>query len=162
MATNFNDTTPAAPSNGVNVKWQTDGSGNNSAYLPATTQELVSANLDLTAQNANITTATLYTPSASGLYRISAYIIVTTVASTGAATSTLPSVTIGWTDKDNSTAQTLVLTPTNAGNLLTTYQQASCVIDALTAVAITYATGSYASNTASQMQYALHIRIEEF
>lgn len=162
MATNFNDTTPAAPSNGVNVKWQTDGSGNNSAYIPAVAQEIVSASLDLTAQSANITTATLYTPSASGLYRVSAYIIVTTVASTGAGTSTLPSVTIGWTDKDNSTAQTLVLTPTNAGNLLTTYQQASCVIDALTAVAITYATGSYASNTASQMQYALHIRIEEF
>lgn len=35
MSTNLNDTTPAAPAGGVNVKWQTDGSGNDSAYAPA-------------------------------------------------------------------------------------------------------------------------------
>lgn len=33
MATNFNDSTPAAPAGGLNVQWQTDGSGNNSAYV---------------------------------------------------------------------------------------------------------------------------------
>jgi len=32
MASNFNDTTPAAPAGSLNVKWQTDGSGNDSAY----------------------------------------------------------------------------------------------------------------------------------
>lgn len=156
MSANFNDTTPAAPTNGVNVKWQTDGSGNDSAYVPAFAQEITSASVDLTGQHANIATATLFTPVTSGLYRVSAYIIVTTVSSPG---STLPSVTIGWTDKDNATPQTIVLTPTNAGNTLTTYQQASCVIDAVTAVAITYATGSYASGGVA-MNYALHLRIE--
>ncbi len=35
MASNFNDTTPAAPAGGVNVKWQTDGAGNDSAYVTA-------------------------------------------------------------------------------------------------------------------------------
>jgi hypothetical protein len=30
---NFNDTTPAAPAGGVNVKWQSDGSNNASAYI---------------------------------------------------------------------------------------------------------------------------------
>lgn len=34
MPSNFNDTTPAAPAGSTNVKWQTDGSGNNSAYAP--------------------------------------------------------------------------------------------------------------------------------
>jgi hypothetical protein len=33
MASNFNDTTPAAPSGYTNVKWQTDGAGNDSAYV---------------------------------------------------------------------------------------------------------------------------------
>ena len=33
MSTNFNDSIPAPPSGGVNVNWQTDGSGNMSAYL---------------------------------------------------------------------------------------------------------------------------------
>lgn len=35
MASNFNNTTPAAPAGGVNVLWQTDGSGNDSAYIAA-------------------------------------------------------------------------------------------------------------------------------
>ena len=35
MAINFNDTTPAAAAGGVNVKWQTDGAGNDSAYVPS-------------------------------------------------------------------------------------------------------------------------------
>jgi uncharacterized protein YkuJ len=34
VASNLNDTTPAAPAGGLNVKWQTDGAGNDSAYVP--------------------------------------------------------------------------------------------------------------------------------
>lgn len=34
MSTNLNDTTPAAVTGGLNVKWQVDGSGNTSAYVP--------------------------------------------------------------------------------------------------------------------------------
>jgi hypothetical protein len=33
MASNYNDTTPAAAAGGLNVKWQTDGAGNDSAYV---------------------------------------------------------------------------------------------------------------------------------
>lgn len=33
MASNFNNSTPAAPTSGTNVLWQTDGSGNDSAYI---------------------------------------------------------------------------------------------------------------------------------
>src|SRR6266850_2396962 len=42
MASNFNDTTPAAPAGGLNVKWQTDGAGNDSAYYTAGTSGGVS------------------------------------------------------------------------------------------------------------------------
>lgn len=35
MPSNFNSTTPAAPGGGLNVVFQTDGSGNDSAYVPA-------------------------------------------------------------------------------------------------------------------------------
>lgn len=35
MPSNFNDTTPAAPAGSLNVKFQTDGGGNNSAYVAA-------------------------------------------------------------------------------------------------------------------------------
>lgn len=156
MSTNYSSTTPAAPANGVNGTWQTDGSGNMSVYVPVSAAEIVSADVDLTAQVADITTTTLYTPSASGMYRVSAYLVVTTVSSPG---STLPALTIGWMDADNSTAQTLALTPTNAGNALTTYQDGTAVINALTAVAITYATSGYASGGVP-MDFSLHIRIE--
>jgi len=157
MASNFNNTTPAAPAGFTNIAWATDGSGNDSASVPTSAIELTVNNLDLLGQTANIAPATLFTPSASGLYRISAHLIVTIV---DGASSTLPALTIGWTDADNSHAQTIVLTPTNAGNLLTTYQQADCRINAKTLVNVTYATGSYASGTPATMAYSVHIRIE--
>lgn len=117
------------------------------------------ASVNLTAQTADIGATTLYTPPSGqgGLYRISAYIIVITVDGTS---STLPKVTIGWTDKDNSTAQTFDLTATDSGNLLTTLAQAAMVIDAIEAVAITYATSGYASG-GTPMAYALHLKIEK-
>lgn len=34
MASNFNDTLPAPPAGYTNVQWQTDGGGNDSAYVP--------------------------------------------------------------------------------------------------------------------------------
>ena len=35
MPSNFNSTTPAAPAGFTNVVFQTDGNGNDSAYVPA-------------------------------------------------------------------------------------------------------------------------------
>jgi hypothetical protein len=35
MPSNFNDSTPAAPAGSLNVAWQTDGAGNDSAYYTA-------------------------------------------------------------------------------------------------------------------------------
>lgn len=157
MSTNINNTVPAAPAGGTNVSWQTDGSGNMSAYTSAFAAELTVNSVDLLAQTANIGSMILFVPAASGFYRISASLIVTTV---DGASSTLPALTIGWIDADNSTAQTFALTPTNAGNTLTTLQQANLLINAKASVNVTFSTGSYASGTPATMQYALHIRIE--
>ena len=157
MASNFNDLVPSPPAGGTNVKFQTDGSGNDSAYMTVANL-LTTASVDLTAQTSNIVATPLFTPVTSGLFRVSTSIIVTTVSSPG---STLPSVTIKWTDQDNSTPQTLVVTPTNTGNSLTTGQESVVVISALTAVDITYETDSYASGGVP-MQYALHLRLRKF
>lgn len=113
--------------------------------------------LSLLAQNANIATATLFTPLQSATYRVAVYIIETTI---DGVSSTLPSVTIGWTDPDNSTAQTFALTASQATDALTNFKQATMLINAKAGVAITYSTGSYASNTANKMQYALKITLE--
>lgn len=158
MSTNINDTLPAAPANSTNVKWQTDGSGNLSGYVPTSAVHL--PGIDLEAQAANIS-ATDFVAAAStldGAYRISISIIVTQAAS---SSSTLPSVVLTWTDEVNSTSQTFTLTPASpTGNALTTYAQGTLFLNAKVGFAIQYATSSYASSGGTPMQYALTLRVE--
>lgn len=85
---NFSDSTPAAPTNGANAKWQSDNSNppNISAYMPNGVggAPLIIAKSLLTAQSAAITATTLYAiPSAgAGLYRVSFVATVTQAATT--------------------------------------------------------------------------------
>lgn len=125
-------------------------------YIDRSTTGLLEL-LKLTAQNDNISTATLYTPLQSATYRVTAFIAVTTA---DGSSSTLPKLTIGWTDPDSGQAQTFDLTATTTGNALTTFKQASMLLDAKKGVDITYATGSYASGTPNVMQYKLVILLE--
>lgn len=160
MSVNLSDTTPVVPTtvNGaVNVRWQQDASGNISAYHKNGDVPVQLPPVDLTAQGANIVATNLVAAASvitNGRFLIKAYTIVTQVATTS---STLPSVVITWTDPDNSTAQTFTLTPTNTGNVLTTFQQASMIISAKAATAIQYSTTGFTSVGAQAMQYALHL-----
>jgi len=159
MSINFSSTTPNPPAGNVNVVPQNDGAGNQSFYVPSSAT--VNTTVDLTAQSADISSTAIVSAPATGRYRLSGYIIVTTVASTGAATSTLPNIVFGWTDPDNSTSQTATIIVASAsGNLLTTYGQGSVFISAKTATNINYSTSGYASNTATQMKFSLHIVLE--
>jgi len=112
---------------------------------------------DETAQSANISSTPWFSPAQSGRFKISGYIIVTTAAT---SSSTLPSIVISWTDADNATVQTLTLTATNAGNLLTTFAQASAMISVAGGTTVSISTSSYASSGATAMQFALHARAE--
>ena len=157
MAVNISSTVPAAPAGSTNVTYQTDGSGNISGYVPTAATELTADSVNLTGQGANIGSTDLITSPLAGLYRVSAYIIVTTA---DGVSSTLPSVVISWTDQNNtSTSESLTLTATQSGDSLTTHAQGTGVISSK-ASAITYSTTSYASNTASKMKYALRLRVE--
>ena len=154
MSVNLSSTTPAAPASNTNVTFQTDGSGNISAYVPSSAQNLPGVNT--TGLTANVAATTLLAVTTAGMYRVSGYIILTVA---GSISSTLPSIVITWNDKDSTVAQTITLTPTNAGNTTATYQQATCIIDAQATTNIQYSTTGYASNAAG-MTYALHLRIE--
>lgn len=156
MSVNLSDTTPAAPAGSTNVKFQTDGSGNVSAYITSAV-ELTGNAFDATAQTANIGTTTLITSPTTGRYRISAYIIVTTV---DGASSTLPKITLSWNDADNGQPQTFDITPTNSGNTLNTFQFGDAFLSIGSSANVNFATSGYASGTPATMQYAIHITVE--
>lgn len=126
---------------------------------------VISAEVHLTAQGAAISTTTLLTPAASGMFRLNVYSKVTRAATTS---STLGAVTIGFTDATDSVAQTLVLAlmnqagtmaTTNTGNATSSKLCGSTVIWAKAAVAITYAV-AYVSSGTTTMQYEFHIEAE--
>jgi len=158
MSVNFSDTTPAAPAGSTNVKHQTDGSGNVSAYVPTSVVELTANNYNATAQVANIAATNLVAIPVTGRYKVSAYIIVTTAATTS---STMPSITVTWSDADSGQAQTLTLTATSTGNTLTTFAQASALLSVNAAAPLAFSTSGYASVGATAMQYAIHIVVEQ-
>lgn len=157
MGINLNRTLPAAPAGSTNVKWQSDVSGNVSGYVSASASTLPPT--DQTGQTADIPPTTVLAVIASGRYRISGYIVVTTP---DGASSTLPKITITWTDSDSTGAMSKDITATQTGNAATTFDQGDVIVNATTATNIQYATSGYASGTPATMQYAVHIIVEQF
>ncbi len=156
MSINLNNTTPAAPAGSSNVLWQKDSSGNVSAYVTSA-PELTGDNVDLTAQAADITSTTLVASPAAGMYRVAGYISISQVATTS---STLPSILLTWTDQDSAQAMSLTLTPTSAGNLLTTVQENDAILSAGVGSNISFSTSGYASSGATPMHFSIHLRVE--
>jgi len=118
------------------------------------------AKIDLVNQSANVSSATLYAvPSAEGgLYRASCYAVETTA---DGASSTLPSIGIGWTDLDSSTPLLASsVSSTNTANAIGAFGQGQQVMYAKGGTNITYQTSSYASGTAGAMKYAIHVKLE--
>lgn len=128
------------------------------------------ATVDLTAQTAAVATTTLYAVPAAGAgqYRVTWNAKVTTAATTGAATSTLGALTIVYTDPD-SVVQTITaaaqiaagtIATTSTGNSTTTVLIGlPLTLNCKASTNITYAM-AYASDTANQMAYNLHIKLE--
>jgi hypothetical protein len=127
----------------------------------------VAAAVNLTGQSANIGATTLVTIGANGFYRISCYTVLTQVATTSA---TMPACLLLYTDADSGVAETQTVTIATSGNTLglLSQQAASVGGDAYSGYGFYAKSGSniqyqiinYASNGATSMQYALHIRLE--
>ena len=118
------------------------------------------ASASATAQGADIGATTLYAVPASGagIYRVSFYEIVTRAATTS---STLPAVVITWTDRDNSTAQSVTFTPSAAaGNTLTTFVSGDLYVSAKASTNIQYSTSGFASSGGTSMQFAIRLKAE--
>ncbi len=157
MSANFSNTVPAAVSGGTNVLWQTDGSGNISAYTLSSAPILSTATLNLTAQAAAITTTTLFATTVAGLYRLSYYLYITTAGNSVNLTGT-----IGWTDDSGAAANSVVTgniaCQTLGANSTTALGLGSVTFYAAITTNITYATAL--SGAIGSGRYALRVRLE--
>ena len=114
--------------------------------------------VNLTAQAASIGVTTLFSVVTSGFYRITAKIVRTQIATTS---STLPSLTLAWTDGNNSAAGSTALFATNSTNTLVAVTPLQLIVYAKAGTNITYTTSGYASSGTTPMQYALRIKCEQ-
>lgn len=121
------------------------------------------ATIDLTGQVAAIASTLLYTPTASGMFRISAYLKITTAGTS----PVLGPLTITFTDGTDSVAQSMVMqlstqagasATTNAGNSTTSTLNGEMVIWAKTGVAINYAVAL--TGTVGTAAYEVHLKCE--
>lgn len=126
------------------------------------------ATVDLTTQAAAIGDTTIYTPTATGMFRISIYLQVTRAASTSSVLGGATGVVIKFNDGDGNVAQvnTAALATTagavavtSATNTTATNLEGTMVIYARTGVAISYAIG-YTSVGVTTMQFAAHLKVE--
>lgn len=118
---------------------------------------------DQTGLTANVTATTLTTPSANGFYAFYCFIVETANAGT---TSTLPSCLVNFTDANSSTALSIIAAQTNTNNTVgsmgqqtTTGANVNAGLYAKSGTVISYSTANYASNPASTMTYAVHVRL---
>lgn len=153
MSVNFNSSLPAPVPGTSVVTFQTDGSGNISAY---TSGSPLASVVNLTAQAAAISTTTLLAVTSAGLYRLSYYANITTAGNAVNLTATF-----GWTD-DSGVAATVTSAsiPCNTlgNNSVTSLGLGSIEFYADTSTNITYATAL--SGAIGVGQYALRLRLE--
>ena len=121
------------------------------------------ATVDLTGQVAAIAATTLYNPTATGMFRISAYLKITTPGTS----PVLGPVTITFTDGTDSVAQSQIMmlatqagasATSNAGNTTTSILSGDAIIYALTGVAIQYAVAL--TGTVGTGAYEVHLKCE--
>lgn len=123
---------------------------------------------DLTSQTAAKTATTLYTPAATGMFRVTCYLQVTTAATTSSILGGATGVVITFNDGDGNVAQSNTMAlmtasgaiaTTAAGNTTATNLTGSMIIYARTGVAVQYAIG-YTSVGATPMAFSAHLKIE--
>lgn len=117
------------------------------------------AKVDSTANGANIGSTLLYAVPASGagIYRLSGYVVLTTK---DAVSSTLPALTVGWTDSETSVSTTSGIISTSTNNAVGDHGFGTAFVNAKASTNITYSTSGYVSNTPGVMLYSVHLRVE--
>jgi hypothetical protein len=117
----------------------------------------IAASYDAASQNANISATALIALPVQGLYRITGEIICKQAATTS---STLPGVTLTYTDFDTNAAGSIPLASTNTANAVGSATRFENNFYAKAGQAIQISSSGYASSGTTQMLYSLRARIE--
>jgi len=126
------------------------------------------AEIAITGRSSAITTATIFTPTATGWFRLSVYEQITTKATTSSILGGAAGTVITYNDGDGNVAQSITMAlnsdtgtivTTSATNTTATNLNGTMVIYARTGVAIQYSIG-YTSVGATAMVYSARIRLE--
>lgn len=118
----------------------------------------VITSVDLLTQTANVSASNILASASAGTYLVTIYLIVSRAAS---SSSTLPDSRIIYTDNQSGATITVPLTSGLTTNTLSTFVQATFIVNAKATTAIQYDIGQvtpYASVGATSMQYAYHAR----
>lgn len=110
-----------------------------------------------TAQAANINTPSLYAVPTSGMYRVSAFLVVSQAATTS---SVLPGCSVSYTEATTGVVVQDIITLSANTNTLGLHVGGSAIICAQQGSNIGYVTSNYASAGATPMQYAVRIKVE--
>jgi hypothetical protein len=118
------------------------------------------ATIDVTGQTAALTAQTLYTPAASGMFRISWTADMTTADTTSSTLGGTNGFQVTYTSPTDSVSKTTVPgnSVTSAANTTGTAIGGCLVVYAKTGVAMTYSFG-YTAGTGN-MAYELHVKVE--
>lgn len=109
------------------------------------------------AQSADINEPGFYAVTVSGMYRVSAFVVLSQAATTS---STLPGSNVFYTEATTGIAVQDIITQSANTNLIGLHTGGTVVIAAQQGANIGYSTSSYASSGATPMQYSIHIRVE--
>lgn len=114
--------------------------------------------INLTAQGANISATNLLASATAGTYLVTIYLVVSRAAT---SSSTLPDSRIIYTDQDSGATITVPVTSGLTTNTLSTFAQATFILNAKSTTAIQYDVGQvtpFASVGGTSMQFAYHAR----
>lgn len=139
------------------IKMSVNGSSEATLTNGVPTFHLVQTPTSLTAQAANISNTTVYTPTpTSGWYRVCISETLTRAATTS---STLPGINFFWIDPNDSNTKSVNINDNTSNSTGT--QIGQCIGPFLANnAALVYGTSNYASSGATTMQYDLQISVE--
>lgn len=118
----------------------------------------VITSVNLLTQTANVTATNLVASASAGTYLVTVYLIVSQAAS---SSSTLPDSRIIYTDNQSGATITVPLTSGLTTNTISTFAQATFVLNAKSATAVQFDIGQvtpYASSGGTSQQFAYHAR----